>query len=80
MSTEKRTPRQCLHLGPPWHGGERREIPGMPRLHVQSEWVGPRGRQRLCWVVRLRPVRDRIREQLEAWDREQKAKQQGARQ
>ncbi len=39
------------------HGGIVRAIPGCPRLHVESGWIrSPRtGRERLVWLVYLRP-------------------------
>ena len=40
----------------PAHGGIVRAIPGCPRLHVESGWItSPRGRERLVWLVYLRP-------------------------
>ena len=48
--------RPPLELGLPAHGGIVREVPGQPRLHVESGWItSPRGRERLVWLVYLRP-------------------------
>ncbi len=48
----------CLELGPLWHGGMVRSIPGAPRLHVESTWIRadrPGAREHLVWLVYLRP-------------------------
>ena len=48
--------RPPLELGRLAHGGIVRAIPGCPRLHVESGWItSPRGRERLVWLVYLRP-------------------------
>ncbi len=50
--------RTRLRLGLPRHGGIVRTIPGCPRLHVESGWIGgPRAgaRERLVWLLYLVP-------------------------
>ncbi len=44
------------------HGGIVREIPNARRLHVESGWIRsprPGARERLVWLVYLRPIRTR---------------------
>ena len=51
------TPPAGVHLGRLAHGGIVREIPGCPRLLVESGWIRPArtGREGLVWLVYLRP-------------------------
>ena len=48
-----------VHLGHLAHGGIVRLIPGCPRLHIESGWIRPDrpgGKERLVWLVYLRPA------------------------
>jgi len=51
--------RPRIPLGRPAHGEIVREIPGCPRLHVESGWVRCErtGREALVWLVYPRPPR-----------------------
>lgn len=52
--------RPRISLGRPAHGGVRRAIPGCPGLHVESGWIRCPAftrRERLVWLVYLRPPR-----------------------
>ena len=51
------TPPAGVHLGRLAHGGIGREIPGCPRLVVESGWIRCErtGRERLVWLVYLIP-------------------------
>ena len=52
------TPPAGVHLGRLAHGGIVREIPGCPRLLVESGWIRPArtGREGLVWLVYLIPL------------------------
>ena len=53
--------RPKIELGPLRHGEIERAIPGQPRLHVESGWIRSQrtGRERLVWLIYLRPPAQR---------------------